>query len=147
AVAEAVGPERTGLRISPGNPVNGMSESDSPELYTALLRALAPTDIAYVHIMETGDRGLTRRLRPEWPGTLLLNPHPDANSFPSRPEYGVDALREGVADAVVFGELWLANPDLVDRLEAGGPYNEADPNTFYGGDHTGYTDYPSLNPA
>ncbi|MFF5260068.1 alkene reductase [Actinomadura viridis] len=144
AVAEAIGPERVGFRVSPGTTVNGISESDPAELYTALLRALAPLDLAFVHIMEMGDRELTRRLRGEWPGTLVLNPHPTPEAFPSRPEYGAEALREGVADAVAFGELWLANPDLPARIQAGGPYNAADSSTFYGGDHRGYTDYPEL---
>jgi N-ethylmaleimide reductase len=49
-----------------------------------------------------------------------------------------------VADAVAFAQLWLANPDLPARIRAGGPYNEADRATFYGGDHRGYTDYPVL---
>ena len=48
------------------------------------------------------------------------------------------------ADAIAFAQLWLANPDLPARIRAGGPYNEADRATFYGGDHRGYTDYPTL---
>jgi N-ethylmaleimide reductase len=94
--------------------------------------------------MELGNRDLTRRLRAKWPGTLVLNPHPEPDAFPSRSEYGADALREGVADAVTFAEMWLANPDLPARIKAGGSYNDADQNTFYGGDHRGYTDYPTL---
>ena len=147
AVVEAIGPERVGLRISPGAAINGVTESDPEEVYPALLRALAPLEIAYIHIMEKGDRGLTKRLRAEWPGTLLLNPHPTPDAWPSRPEYGAEALREGLADAAVFGELWLANPDLPERIKAGGPYNEADKDTFFGGDHRGYTDYPTLEEA
>ncbi|GAA4483438.1 alkene reductase [Actinoallomurus oryzae] len=146
AVADAVGPERVGLRVSPGGTANGVSESDSEELYRALLRELAPLGLAYLHVMELGDRALTRTLRAEWPGALILNPHPtpEALSSPARPEHGVEALREGVADAIAFAQLWLANPDLPARIRAGGPYNEADRATFYGGDHRGYTDYPTM---
>ncbi|WP_242909156.1 alkene reductase [Actinomadura terrae] len=144
AVAGAIGAERLGFRISPGNNANGVSESDTVELYTALVTALAPLDLAYLHIMEVGDRSTTRKLRAAWPGALILNAHPTPESFPSRPEYGVEALREGVADAVAFGEMWLANPDLPARIKAGGPYNAADEESFYGGDHRGYTDYPAL---
>ncbi|TDC80649.1 alkene reductase [Actinomadura sp. 7K507] len=144
AVSDAVGPERVGLRVSPGGSAQGLSESDTPELYSALLAALAPYGIAYLHVLEEGDRSLTLRIRAEWPGTLILNPHPTPESFPSKPEDGAQALRDGVADAVAFGELWLANPDLPARIKAGGPYNEADKTTFYGGDHNGYTDYPAL---
>jgi len=144
AVVDAIGPERVGLRISPGNRHNNMSESDTEDLYVALLRALVPYNPVYLHIMEAGDRKVTERLRAEWPGTLILNPHPTPESFPAKPEYGAAALRDGLADAVAFGELWLANPDLPARIKAGGPYNKADQDTFYGGDDRGYTDYPTL---
>jgi N-ethylmaleimide reductase len=144
AVADAIGPERVGFRMSPGNEANGLTESDTEELYVELTRALAPYGPAYVHVMETGDREITRRIRAEWPGVLILNPHPTPEASTATPEHGVEALREGVADAVAFAQLWLANPDLPARIKAGGPYNEADPSTFYGGDHRGYTDYPAL---
>ncbi|MBW8485205.1 alkene reductase [Actinomadura parmotrematis] len=144
AAADAIGADRVGLRISPGGDANGLSESDTPELYAALLAELAPLGLAYLHVLELGDRGLTRSLRAQWPGTLLLNPHPEPGAFPARPEYGEEALRAGDADAIVLGSLWLANPDLPERIKAGGPYNEPDPATFYGGDHRGYTDYPAL---
>ncbi|MFD0691622.1 alkene reductase [Actinomadura fibrosa] len=145
AVADAIGPERVGFRMSPGNAANGVTESDTPELYSALIAGLAPLGLAYVHVLETGNRDATERIRAEWPGALILNPHPTPGSFPASPEDGAAALRDGVADAVAFGTLWLANPDLPARIKAGGPYNEADPDRFYGGDHRGYTDYPALN--
>ncbi|WP_396450842.1 alkene reductase [Actinomadura sp.] len=144
AAADAIGPERVALRVSPGGTSSGVSESDTPELYSALIGELAPLGLAYLHVMEELNREQTRRIRAEWPGTLILNPHPTPESFPARPEEGAAALREGVADAIAFGELWLANPDLPARIKAGGPYNAADRATFYGGDHRGYTDYPPL---
>ncbi|WP_131736079.1 alkene reductase [Actinomadura roseirufa] len=144
AVADAIGPERVGFRVSPGGTANGVSESDTPELYAALVAGLAPLGLAYLHILEAGLRETTRQIRAAWPGALILNPHPTPESFPSTPEYGVEALREGLADAIAFATLWLANPDLPARLKAGGPFNEADPSTFYGGDQRGYTDYPAL---
>lgn len=144
AVAEAIGPGRTGIRLSPGNPYNGIEESDPAGLYTALLRALR-SDLAYVHLLEIGDRSLTEQLRAAWPGTLVLNPHtgksPVAGMFASAEE--AEAALP-VADVVALGGLWLANPDLPARIRARGPYNEPDPQTFYGGDHHGYTNYPPL---
>ncbi|GAB7032483.1 alkene reductase [Streptomyces sp. NPDC021749] len=141
AVAEAVGSARVGLRISPGNPFNDMSEDDLGEVYGALLERLAGLDLAYLHLMEGPDRDLTAHLRKAWPGTFILNPftHPDPT--------GPDALRlieDGSADMVAYGALFLANPDLPRRLLSGGPFNTPDPATFYGGDHRGYTDYPPL---
>ncbi|MET7305249.1 alkene reductase [Embleya sp. NPDC005575] len=145
AVAQAIGPERVGVRLSPGITFNGISESDPAELYTALVRALAPTPLAYLHVFEILTRDVTRVIRAAWPGVLIVCAHPTPESFPSSPEIGAEALADGVADAVALAEMWLANPDLVARVRAGGPYNTADKATFYGGDHQGYTDYPTLD--
>ncbi|MFF8407511.1 alkene reductase [Streptomyces sp. NPDC015684] len=141
AVAEAVGGRRVGLRISPGNPFNDITEASPGAVYGALLDRLAPLGLAYLHLLEGPDAELTGRLRKAWPGTFVLNPftHPDVT--------GPDALRlveEGAADMVAYGALFLANPDLPRRLAAGGPFNTPDQATFYGGDHRGYTDYPAL---
>ncbi|MET7329773.1 alkene reductase [Nonomuraea sp. NPDC005650] len=141
AVAEAVGGQRVGIRLSPGNPYNDIAEDDLEETYGALVTRLAPLGLAYLHLVEGPDRDLTRRLRKDWPGALILNPytHPAAT--------GPDALQlveDGTADMVAFGALFLANPDLPARLAAGGPYNTPDPAAFFGGDHRGYTDYPAL---
>ncbi|WP_018653725.1 alkene reductase [Actinomadura flavalba] len=144
AVAGAVGAERVGLKISPGVTANGITESDTAGQYTTLVREIAPYGLAYLHVVESGNRELIRTLRAAWPGAFVLNPHPEEPTRAARPDEGAQALRDGVADAVSFGTLWLANPDLPARLRAGGPYNEADPATFYGGDHRGYTDYPVL---
>ncbi|MFI6298183.1 alkene reductase [Nonomuraea sp. NPDC050790] len=143
AVGDAVGPERVGFRVSPRNPNNGIREKDPAELYPALVRALSGYGLAYLHIMEW-DRELTRVIRAAWPGTLILNPKAEPGTPSGTPEQAAAALREGLADAVTLGAYWLANPDLPDRVRAGGPYNVADPATFYGGDHRGYTDYPAL---
>ena len=68
----------------------------------------------------------------------------------SRKLAGLEAVREkiehrgGQADAIAFGELFIANPDLPERVRRGGPYTDPDPSTYYGGDAKGYTDYPSL---
>jgi N-ethylmaleimide reductase len=147
AVAAAVGPERTALKVSPGNPFNGIAEQDAPVLYQALMTELATRALAYVHVSETGDRALTEVIRAAWPGTLILNPHPAPDAFPATPLAAGAALASGVADAVSLATLWLANPDLDLRIKAGGPYNEPDLATFYGGDHRGYTDYPTLAAA
>jgi threonine dehydrogenase-like Zn-dependent dehydrogenase len=144
SVAETIGPDRTGIRLSPASPYNNMLEADPVPLYTALLNGLAAQGIAYVHLVEMGDRELTRRLRAAWPGTLILNPHGSAEAFPATADSATEALRSGVADAVSLATMWLANPDLDARIKAGGPYNTPDQATFYGGDQHGYTDYPTL---
>ncbi|WP_242624164.1 hypothetical protein [Micromonospora kangleipakensis] len=70
----------------------------------------------------------------------MLNPHRYDTRRPPHEETR-DALDDGVADVVAFGEAFLANPDLPSRIARTGPYNQPDPTTFYGGD-AGYTDYP-----
>lgn len=142
AVVETIGAQRVGLRISPGNQYNDMSETDPGEVHEALLRRIAGLNLAYLHLLEGPDPEAAPRLRKAWPGTFVLNPftHPDVT--------GPDALKlieDGSADMVAYGALFLANPDLPRRLAAGGPFNTADQSTFYGGDHRGYTDYPTLN--
>ncbi|MEX2972521.1 alkene reductase [Streptomyces sp. C184] len=141
AVAEAIGGDRVGLRISPGNQFNDISEDTPDEVYLALLDRLAGLDLAYLHLMEGPNRDLTPRLRKAWPGTFVLNPftYPDATG---PDELGL--IEDGSADMVAYGALFLANPDLPRRLASGGPFNTPDKATFYGGDHRGYTDYPTL---
>ncbi|WP_028801032.1 alkene reductase [Streptomyces sp. 142MFCol3.1] len=145
AVAGAIGADRVGFRISPGNPHNDIDESDRTDLdatYTALVDALAPLGLAYLHQLEiAGTRDLLVRLRKAWPGTYMLNP------FTGTEPTGADALNfieDGTADLIAYGALFLANPDLPARLAAGGPFNTPDRATSFGGDHRGYTDYPTL---
>ncbi|KUH36489.1 MULTISPECIES: alkene reductase [Streptomyces] len=142
AVAAAVGAERTALRISPGNPFNDIDEPDPLPAYTALVAELDPLGLAYLHVLEASPevRDVTTQLRKQYSGTLVLNPATDGPT-----DHGVLTLVEdGTADLLSFGALFLANPDLPARLAAGGPYNEPDRATLYGGDHRGYTDYPTL---
>lgn len=145
AVAEAIGPERTGIRLSPGNTFNEIVEADPEPLYTELLKRLAAQKIGFVHLFESGERELTRRLRGLWSSSLILNPHRTPDAFPATSGAAVQALDEGLADAVSLATLWLANPDLDIRIQQDGPFNAPDPDTFYGGDATGYTDYPALS--
>ncbi|CCH33655.1 alkene reductase [Actinosynnema sp. NPDC047251] len=140
AVADAIGAHRLGLRISPANTYNDIAEHDHRELYPALVDAIDPVGLAYLHVLES-DRESTRELRERSRSALILNPHtPGGVTGPA--ELGLVA--DGTADAVAFGALFLANPDLPERLASGGPFNTPDTSTFYGGDERGYTDYPAL---
>jgi N-ethylmaleimide reductase len=144
AVAEAIGAHRTGIRVSPANPFNDIAETDPEDVeqtYTTLVAGLAPLGLAYLHMLEGPDPDLTMRLRKDWPGAFILNPF--TRPQPTGPD-AIDLVQDGTADVIAFGALFLANPDLPGRLAAGGPYNTPDPATFYGGDHRGYTDYPTL---
>lgn len=138
AVAAEIGADRTGLRISPGNAFNDIVEADAPALYDALLRALAPLGLAYLHVVHKGEVEPLQRLRALWPTALLVN-------RPKRPrqEIAID-VDTGLAEMATVATMALANPDLVARLRAGTPLNEPDRATFYGGDERGYSDYPTL---
>jgi N-ethylmaleimide reductase len=140
AIAEAIGAEKVGIRLSPANPYNDITETSAEEVYPALVAALAPLGLAYLHLVE-GDRELTRKLRAGWPGTFILNPatHPQ----PTGPE-ALALIQDGTTDLVSYGALFLANPDLPARLAVGGPFNTPDFAAAFGGDHRGYTDYPVL---
>ncbi|BCL26247.1 alkene reductase [Streptomyces aurantiacus] len=141
AVADEIGAGRTGIRLSPGNPYNDIREDDTHELYAALVRALAPLDLAYLHLIHAGDEKLLDTLRSLWPGALVLN------------RAGADLaarakdVADGRADIVSVGAPALANPDLVERVRSGAPLNTPDPATFYSGGETGYTDYPTRHDA
>ncbi|MFG1937090.1 alkene reductase [Micromonospora tulbaghiae] len=142
AVADAIGAHRTGLRISPANPFNDITEDEHQHTYIALADTLDPLGLAYLHIAEADDRDLTRELRRRWDGMLILNPFtPGTVTGPEQ----LALVEDGTADLISFGGLFLANPDLPARLAGGGPYNTPDPATFYGGDARGYIDYPTLD--
>ncbi|MGW6401270.1 alkene reductase [Streptomyces sp. NPDC055134] len=145
AVVDAIGADKVGVRISPANPYNDIAENDGADVeatYTALVTALAPLGLSYLHFMEAPDaRDLVLGLRKQWTGTFILNP------FTGAEPTGVDALKlveDGTTDLIAYGALFLANPDLPERLAVGGPFNSADRATLYGGDERGYTDYPTL---
>ncbi|GAA4924863.1 alkene reductase [Streptomyces coeruleoprunus] len=142
AVAAEIGPERTGLRISPGNPYNDIDEPRPLPTYTALLAELEPLGLAYLHVLEVSPevRDITVQLRKQFSGTFVLNPATDGPTDHT----ALGLVEDGTADVIAFGVGFLANPDLPARLAAGGPYNTPDQSAFYGGDRTGYTDYPTL---
>ncbi|PVU83447.1 alkene reductase [Cellulomonas sp. WB94] len=143
AVADAVGADKVGIRLSPGTPLHDIAEDDLDAQYAALVARLADLGLAYIHVLEVpGQRDLVLRMRADWPATFILNPATEGR--PTGPEE-LGLLDDGSADLIAFGALFLANPDLPARLAAGGPFNAPETTGFFGGDHQGYTDYPTLN--
>ena len=150
AVTTAIGGGRVGIRLSPVTPANDIVDADPQPLFDHVVRQLAPLGLAYVHVIE-GATGGPREL-PDRPfdyaalkaayraaggtGAWMIN---NGYDLPLAQQ----ALAGG-ADLVAFGKAYIANPDLVARLKAGGPFNEPDKMTFYGGGEKGYTDYPTL---
>lgn len=138
AVAEEIGADRTGYRISPGSPLGDIEEADADELYAALIGGLAPLGLAYLHVVHLCDEALVRRIRDDWPTGFVLN------RAGADIERRAQDVRDGLADVVSFGTLALANPDLPDRIRRGAEMNEPDRATLYGGVEHGYIDYPPL---
>ncbi len=146
AVAEAIGSDRVGLRISPGVAVNGIDEGDTARIYPALIDALAPLGLAYLHVVFADpDQPIFRTLREGWPGTLIANPAlPWPGPLPADGgRHEGERLLAAGADLVSLGRAFLANPDLVERLRTGAPLNPVrDAGMMYTGGEAGYTDYP-----
>lgn len=142
AVAGEIGADRTAIRLSPGLTMNGIDEgAEGPALYRYLVAELDKLDLAYLHILHAGDERLLGDIRALWKQPLIVN-------RPSRPREQIGAdVASGLADLEAYGQLVLANPDFVTRVKTGGPLNEADRASFFGGTAQGYTDYPALEAA
>ncbi|MFF8486890.1 alkene reductase [Streptomyces antibioticus] len=146
AAADAVGAERTGIRLSPGGTFWGVQETEVADLYTALLAELAPLGLAYIHVEATADEETLLTLRRAWPGTLVMNPVvPMGPKQTGRSE--ADHWLGLGADLISFGRGFLANPDLVERLRTGLPLSPADETTYYQGGDAGYLTYPAFQHA
>lgn len=145
AVCDVWQRDRVGVRLSPGGTFNDMSDSDPVATFSHAVRELARRDLAYLHLIEPaqqqGEHAVpdlsARYFRTIYPRTLIV-----AGGYNLKRANAV--LREGLADLVAFGQLFLANPDLPERFRRDAPLNKPDPETFYGGGAKGYTDYPAL---
>ncbi len=139
AVAEEIGSDRTGFRISPGNPAGGLDEGPyGPDVYRFLIQGLAKLNLAYLHVLHRDNEEFLQEIRTAWPNGLLVN---RAGRPLEKIAVDIDA---GLADVAPVGAWALANPDLVERLKMGAPLNSGDPSTFFGGDAHGYIDYPTM---
>jgi N-ethylmaleimide reductase len=139
AIAKAIGPEKTGIRLSPGNRFNDMGPNpDADAQYTALCKELGALKIAYIHIVNYQGVGekLNRAMKQAFGGSVIINGGLDRAKLEA-------AIAAGLGDIGAFGTAFLANPDLPKRLQNGIALNPMDPETFYTGDPKGYTDYPA----
>ena len=144
AVSIVIGRDRVGVRISPNGVFNDIVDSESEQMAHLLADALNAKGIAYLHVAEpdwAGGFALTKSfrqgLRDRFKQCLIF-----CGNFTQ--ESAEALLAEHVADAVAFGRLYIANPDLVERFASAAELNEADPSSFYFGNTKGYTDYPRL---
>ncbi|HUQ57315.1 alkene reductase [Lentzea sp.] len=140
AVADAIGPERVGIRLSPGGQIQGIVEENVPVLYGELLKALP--DIAYIHVMVTADDEVLMGLRKAWPTAFILNPGGQIGPDESTREQGERWLANG-ADLISYGRAYLANPDLVERFRLGLPLAATPGRDTWFQTPNGYIDHPS----
>ncbi|ATE62989.1 alkene reductase [Rhizorhabdus dicambivorans] len=145
AVAQAIGADRTGVRISPNGEVQGVDDSDPEPLFAAVGAQLAEIGIAFLEAREPpadGSFGRSTRapiapvIRQAFGGPFILNSDYDAGRAQA-------TLDSGLADAISFGRSFIANPDLPARLRAGVPLAKPDAATFYSQGSQGYVDYPA----
>jgi N-ethylmaleimide reductase len=143
-VAGEIGPERTGIRISPVTPANDVSDSNPQPLFDHIVEHLNAMKLAYIHVIE-GATGGPRDIAPFDYGSLRRR---FKGAYMANNGYDFDLatrmLAADAADLIAFGKPFIANPDLVERLKRGAPLNVPDKATFYGGGAKGYTDYPTL---
>jgi N-ethylmaleimide reductase len=145
AVVAVWGAERVGIRLSPSGTFNDMTDSDPETFFVYLLGQLNRFGLAYLHVVDALEGDIRHGanvinlevLRKAYQGTLIVCGGYDQVS-------AEDVIAQGDADLVAFGQLYIANPDLVERFNLNAPLNEPDVNTFYGGNEKGYTDYPAL---
>jgi N-ethylmaleimide reductase len=148
AAIDVWGADRVGVRLSPYGVANGSGEAEPMPLYSHVIRALDPLGLAYLHFIEPRSSGAGRTevnwqnvpsamvmFRPLWRGVLV-----SAGGFSG--DAAESAIAQGHADAIAFGRIFISNPDLPRRLRHGFPLTAYNRATFYGGEETGYTDYP-----
>lgn len=138
--------DRVGVRLSPYNAFNDMTDSDPIATFTYAAATLNKFNLAYLHIMEPlpghflaveGVERAAPHMRRKFKNPIIVNGGYDAQK-------GAAAINNNEADAIAYGVPFIANPDLVERFKQGTPLNEADPATFYTHDPKGYIDYPTL---
>lgn len=139
AVADTVGADRTGIRLTPMNGVQSCDDSQLEKTFVHAATALDAFGLAYLHIREaaTAVPAVGLGMRKAFKGAFIVNDGYDA----ARANQAIGA---GHADAVAFGVKFIANPDLPERLRTGAALNAPDTASFYKGGAAGYTDYPFL---
>ncbi len=139
---------RVGVRLAPLGHFNDVGDSDREALFGAVYEMLGARHLAYLHVVErfpgatpdNREEALIKRLRKRYAGIYIANGDYDKQA-------GENALATGHADAIAYGRPFIANPDLPERFRRDAALNTPDQATFYGGNETGYTDYPSLDSA
>jgi 2,4-dienoyl-CoA reductase-like NADH-dependent reductase (Old Yellow Enzyme family) len=141
ACIEVWGAKRVGMHLAPRGDSNSMGDSNPAATFGYVARELGKRKIAFIAAREAlGDDRIGPKLKEAFGGPFIAN----ENFTKDTAQQVLDA---GEADAVAWGKLFIANPDLVRRFRLNAPLNEPNRSTFYAKGTTGYTDYASLDAA
>ena len=152
-ITEDIGKDRVAVRLSPHGNLGGLSDSATVPHFNYVIGELSERGLAYLHLIEprassvgfADDASIDSADNASLFRNLFDGPLITAGGY--TPEMGIAAIEHGLADAVAFGRMFIANPDLPERIRAGAPLNAFDRSTSYGGGSHGYTDYPTLHVA
>jgi N-ethylmaleimide reductase len=141
ACIEVWGAGRVGMHLAPRRDAHDMGDDNPLATFGYVAKELGQRGIAFICAREAlGDDRLGPQLKKIFGGVYIANEKMTADT-------AQQVLAAGDADAIAFGLLFIANPDLPQRFKLGAPLNAPQPATFYhsnGVDHVGYTDYPAL---
>jgi 2,4-dienoyl-CoA reductase-like NADH-dependent reductase (Old Yellow Enzyme family) len=138
AVISVWGAGRVGMHLAPRGDSHSMGDADPAATFGYIAKELGKRQIAFIFTREHfNSPALTPMLKREFGGMLIANEQLTA-------ETAQQVLNEGHADAIAFGKYFIANPDLVARIQQQAPLNSLHTDTMYGAGAEGYTDYPSL---
>ena len=146
AVSKKIGADKVGLRLSPSGTFNDIKDSNPQKHFSFVCQKLNEFNLAYLHIVDALEGDIKHGanivelsiIREAYKGVLITCGAYDKAR-------GNNAIQNDLADAVAYGELYIANPDLVERFKVDADLNSPDPSTYYTQDEKGYTDYPFLN--
>ena len=132
------GPGRVGVHLAPRGDAHDMGDDNPLETFSYVASELGKRGIAFICTREHFKApALTPAIKKAFGGSVIINEQMST-------EQAGELINEGVGDAVAFGRWFIANPDLVARLQTGAELNPLDPTTMYGSGPKGYTDYPAL---
>ncbi|MEM8499245.1 MAG: alkene reductase [Pseudomonadota bacterium] len=135
-MSAVAGAERVGLRICPGFPFNDVKDPNPQESFEAMLTAIQPLGLAYLHLMRASPLDVYGMGHNYFKGPLILNGGYKKNS-------ATEAIEQRGASAVAFATSYIANPDLVDRLANDWPLSDVNQELLYANTPEGYSDYDS----
>lgn len=138
AVAEVWGPGRVGMHLSPRCDLYSMGDANPVKTFSYVASELGKRKIAFICSRASlGEDNLAKTLKNAFGGPYIINQGISQ-------EDAENEINAGHADAVAWGKLFIANPDLPKRFALKSPLNIPNPDTFYSGSEAGYIDYPSL---